>query len=164
MLPTQRIQQKAVVSPATRSCRKFSYIHPPHFPTCESDKFGCEAAPGLGTMTPSHQRGGNMKSSELTSEIKELNLTYLMLAQQMVIADKDMAVFRLGISRDIANILEVLTPGQILKLANSNLMLCRIRFDDNLVFGMLANYKQDRAMAQSHAAILMAGQPAEEIS
>lgn len=105
-----------------------------------------------------------MKSSELTSEIKELNLTYLMLAQQMVIADKDMAVFRLGISRDIANILEVLTPGQILKLANSNLMLCRIRFDDNLVFGMLANYKQDRAMAQSHAAILMAGQAAEEIS
>ena len=44
------------------------------------------------------------------------------------------------------------------------MMLCRIRFDDNLVFGMLANYTKDKAMAQSHAAILMAGQPAEEIS
>lgn len=105
-----------------------------------------------------------MKSSELTTEIKELNLTYLMLAQQMVISDKDMAIFRLGISRDIADILEVLTPGQILKLSNSNMMLCRIRFDDNLIFGMLANYNKDRAMAQSHAAILMAGQPAEVIS
>ncbi|HET7062104.1 MAG TPA: flagellar transcriptional regulator FlhD [Nitrosospira sp.] len=105
-----------------------------------------------------------MKSSELTTEIKELNLTYLMLAQQMVISDKDMAIFRLGISRDIADILEVLTPGQIVKLSNSNMMLCRIRFDDNLIFGMLANYNKDRAMAQSHAAILMAGQPAEVIS
>lgn len=105
-----------------------------------------------------------MKSNELTNEIKELNLTYLMLAQQMVAVDKDMAIFRLGISKDIADILEVLTPGQILKLSNSNMMLCRIRFDDNLVFGMLANYSKSKAMAQSHAAILMAGQPAEEIS
>jgi len=105
-----------------------------------------------------------MKSSELTTEIKELNLTYLMLAQQMVIADKDMAIFRLGISRDIADILEVLTPGQILKLSSSNMMLCRIRFDDNLVFGMLANYNKGKAMAQSHAAIIMAGQAVEEIS
>ena len=85
-----------------------------------------------------------MKANELTTEIKDFNLTYLMLAQQMVIADKDMAIFRLGISKDIADILEVLTPGQILKLANSNMMLCRIRFDDNLVFGMLANYTKDK--------------------
>jgi flagellar transcriptional activator FlhD len=105
-----------------------------------------------------------MKANELTTEIKDFNLTYLMLAQQMVIADKDMAIFRLGISKDIADILEVLTPGQILKLANSNMMLCRIRFDDNLVFGMLANYTKDKLMAQSHTAILLAGQPVEEIS
>ena len=108
--------------------------------------------------------GEKMKSNDLATAIKELNLTYLLLAQQMIVADKDMAIFRLGISRDIADILEVLTPGQILKLSNSNMMLCRIRFDDNLVFGMLANYSKDKAMAQSHAAILMAGQPAEQIS
>lgn len=104
-----------------------------------------------------------MSANELTAEIKELNLTYLMLAKQMVHADKDMAIFRLGISKDIAEILAVLTPGQILKLSNSNMMLCRIRFDDNLVFGMLANYSKEKTMAQSHAAILMAGQPVEEI-
>ena len=63
-----------------------------------------------------------MKANEMTTEIKELNLTYLMLAQQMVLTDKDMAIFRLGISKDIAEILEVLTPGQILKLSNSNMM------------------------------------------
>ena len=52
------------------------------------------------------------ESYELTTEIKELNLTYLMLAQQMVRTDKDMAIFRLGISKDIAEILEVLTPAR----------------------------------------------------
>lgn len=104
-----------------------------------------------------------MSVNELTTEIKELNLTYLMLARQMVHADKDMAIFRLGISKDVAEILAVLTPGQILKLSSSNMMLCRIRFDDNLVFGMLTNYSKEKIMAQSHAAILMAGQPAEEI-
>jgi flagellar transcriptional activator FlhD len=109
--------------------------------------------------------GEKMKANELTTEIKELNLTYLMLAQQMVVADKDMAIFRLGISKDIADILAVLTPSQILKLSNSNMMLCRIRFDDNLVFGMLANYGgKEKTMSQSHAAILMAGQSVEEIA
>lgn len=105
-----------------------------------------------------------MKTNELTAEIKELNLTYLMLAQQMVHMDKDMAIFRLGISKDIAEILAILTPGQILKLSNSSMMLCRIRFDDNLIFGMLANYSKEKTMLQSHVAILMAGQPVEEIS
>lgn len=105
-----------------------------------------------------------MKATELTTEIKDLNLTYLMLAQQMVLADKDMAIFRLGVSKDIADVLEVLSLSQILKLANSNMMLCRIRFDDSLVFGMLTDYSKERMMSQSHAAILLAGQPVEEIA
>lgn len=105
-----------------------------------------------------------MKTSELTTEIKEFNLTYLMLAQQMVRIDKDMAIFRLGINQETADILAVLTPGQILKLSNSNMLLCRMRFDDSLVFGLLANYSKDKTMAQSHATILLAGQPAQENS
>lgn len=105
-----------------------------------------------------------MKADELTTEIKELNLTYLMLAQQMVRTDKDMAIFRLGINKETADILAVLTPGQILKLSSSNMVLCRMRFDDSLVFGLLANYSKDKTMAQSHATILLAGQPGQEIS
>jgi flagellar transcriptional activator FlhD len=105
-----------------------------------------------------------MKADELTTEIKELNLTYLMLAQQMVRTDKDMAIFRLGINKDTADILAVLTPGQILKLSSSNMVLCRMRFDDSLVFGLLANYSKDKTMAQSHATILLAGQRGQEIS
>jgi flagellar transcriptional activator FlhD len=43
-------------------------------------------------------------------------------------------------------------------------MLCRIRFDDSLVFGLLANYSKEKTMAQSHAAILLSGQSVEQIS
>ena|SRR5687768_3594366 len=134
------------------------------FSTHKSENFRFFPSFQTSTMQSFNVMEVKMKANELTAEIKDLNLTYLMLAQQMVIADKDMAIFRLGISKDIADILEVLTPGQILKLANSNMMLCRIRFDDNLVFGMLANYTKDKLMAQSHATILFSGQPVEQIS
>lgn len=101
---------------------------------------------------------------QMMGEIRELNLNYLLLAQQMLREDKAAAVFRLGISRDLADILQNLTPGQILKMSNSSLLLCRFRLDDQLLVEMLTSHSKDRAMAQAHAAILIAGQPAEEIA
>jgi flagellar transcriptional activator FlhD len=155
-----------VAFPLQFPCRKFSYMEAHPFPTRKSESFRFLEDGLMPIMQPStNALGEKMKANELTTEIKELNLTYLMLAQQMVLADKDMAIFRLGISKDIADILAVLTPSQILKLSNSNMMLCRIRVDDNLVFGMLANYGgKEKTMSQSHAAILMAGQSVEEIA
>jgi flagellar transcriptional activator FlhD len=66
----------------------------------------------------------------------------------------------LGISQDVADLIETLTPAQILKLASSGMLVSRFRFDDGLVLNMLTSYTKDRALAQSHAAILMAGQAA----
>jgi len=104
-----------------------------------------------------------MTTDELMAEVSEANLTYMMLAQKMVRDDKDSAMFRLGISRELADVLGTLTPGQILKLASTNLLLCRFRLDDNIVFNMISGYAKNRIMTQSHATILMAGQPAETI-
>jgi flagellar transcriptional activator FlhD len=86
-----------------------------------------------------------------------------MLAQQMIRSDKATAIFRLGIDKQIAELMEGLSNAQILKLAGSNMMLARFRFDDSAILGMLTNYNKDRMLAQSHAAILMAGQPVDEI-
>lgn len=105
-----------------------------------------------------------MSVDQLLGEIKDVNLSYLMLAQQMIRQDKAAAMFRLGISQDLADILEKLSPGQVLKMASSNLLLCRFRFDDRLILDMLAGYGKDRAMAHAHAAILMAGRPMEAMS
>lgn len=105
-----------------------------------------------------------MNVDELMAEIRELNLSYLMLAQQMIRQDKVMAAFRLGISQDVADLVSSLSPAQVLKLARSGMLLTRLRFDDDTILDMLANYTKGRSMAQSHAAILMAGQELAELA
>ena len=42
----------------------------------------------------------------MMAEIRDANLSYLMLAQQMIRADKVTAIFRLGIAADIADLIE----------------------------------------------------------
>lgn len=105
-----------------------------------------------------------MNTNDMIAEMRDANLSYLMLAQQMIRADKATAIFRLGVSAEIADLLQSLNTSQILKLASTNMMLTRFRFDDGAILGMLTNYTKDRALAHSHAAILMAGQPVEEIA
>ena len=105
-----------------------------------------------------------MSMSDMLGEIKELNLTYLMLAQHMIREDKSAAVFRLGISQELADILADLSTGQVLKMASTNMLLCRMRFDDRLILGLLTSHDKEGTMPQSHAAILLAGQPAEQMA
>jgi flagellar transcriptional activator FlhD len=105
-----------------------------------------------------------MKTDHLLDEIREANTTYLILAQRMIKEDRDEALFRLGISEDVADILGALTPGQILKVAGMNTLMCRFRFDDQMVWNLLTSHSQDRAargIAGVHAAILMNTQMAE---
>ncbi len=101
-----------------------------------------------------------MKNEQMLGEIRETNLAYLLLAQQMIRLDKASGIFRLGISQDVADILDKLSPGQILKMAASNMLLCRFRVDDRLLMGLLTDHGATKPMGQSHAAVLMAGQPA----
>ena len=105
-----------------------------------------------------------MGADQMVAEIKDINLSYMMLAQQMLRADKAAAIYLLGISQDVAGIVENLTAGQLLKMAASSMLLCRFRFDDRLIVDLLTSHSKDRAMSQSHAAILMAGQPAEAMA
>src|SRR5450830_2067019 len=105
-----------------------------------------------------------MNENEIMAEIKDANLNYLMLAQQLIRSDKATAIFRLGISKDIADLLESLSNLQLLKLIITNMMLARFRFDDSSILGMLTNYTKDRSQAHLHTALLMAGQNAEALA
>ena len=106
-----------------------------------------------------------MKSEQLLTEIREANLTYLMLAQNIIRIDRPEALFRLGLSEDAAELIASLSPGQILKIASSNMLLCRFRVDDDIVWNLLTNHgigKVDNGAATKlHASILMAGRFAE---
>lgn len=105
-----------------------------------------------------------MSTNDMIAEIRDANLSYLMLAQQMIRSDKASAVFRLGIGSEIADLIEGMNNAQILKLASTNMMLARFRFDDGAILGMLTDYNKSRELAHSHAAILMARQSAEEMA
>jgi len=102
-----------------------------------------------------------MGTNFLQEEIKEANLSYLLLARQMIQDDQDTAVFRLGISRELAEIVADLSPAQLLKMASSSNLLCSFRFDEKLLLNMITDYNKDRMMSQAHTAILMAGYPME---
>lgn len=105
-----------------------------------------------------------MNTNQMHEEIKEANLSYMLLAQQMIRDDKAGAIFRLGVSEELADLIVGLSPAQLLKMASANMLLCRFRFDERLLFNMITDYNKDRMMSQAHAAILMAGQPAEAIA
>lgn len=105
-----------------------------------------------------------MDNSQLLDEIREANLTYLLLAQRMIKDDKAAALFRLGINKEAADLIAALTPGQLLKIAGGNMLLCRFRFDNRVLGDMLSGYVKDKIMTASHAAVLMAGQGAEPIA
>src|SRR5664279_4903129 len=103
----------------------------------------------------------NMNDEQLTSEIRDANLTYLMLAQNLIRKDKAEALFRLGVSDESADLIATLSPSQILKIASSNMLLCRFRVDDDIVWNLLTNHTASKvdndATTKLHASILMAG-------
>ncbi len=75
-----------------------------------------------------------------------------------------MAMFRRGICAVLADLIELLSPAQVVKMASSTMMLARFRFDDSAVLGMLTSHSKERSLSQAHATILMAAQPVEEIA
>ncbi len=108
-----------------------------------------------------------MNNDQLSTEIREANLTYLMLAQNVIRKDKAEALFRLGISEESADMIAMLSPAQVLKIASSPMLLCRFRVDDDMVWGLLTNHTATKvdndATSRLHASILMAGRFAEAL-
>ena len=107
-----------------------------------------------------------MTADQILAEIREANLSYLMLAQSLIRVDREQALFRLGVSEDTAKLIGALTPAQMMKIAATNTLLCRFRMDDDLVWGLLTNHGKSAAndvTTRLHASILMAGRFAESM-
>jgi len=66
-----------------------------------------------------------MNADQILNEIREANLSYLMLAQSLIRTDRDQALYRLGISEESASLIALLTPAQMMKIAAGNTLLCR---------------------------------------
>jgi flagellar transcriptional activator FlhD len=104
-----------------------------------------------------------MKNARVLEEIRETNLTYLMLAQHLIREDKAEAMYRLGIDSDLADLLASLSAAQVLKLAGSNMLLFRFRFDGPNILSLIASHSAEHRLSGLHAAILAAKEPAETV-
>jgi flagellar transcriptional activator FlhD len=108
-----------------------------------------------------HSEGSRVKNNEILTEIRDANLNYLMLARQMIRADRASAIFRLGLPGGLVDVLDSLSSAQVIRLASSNMMLARLRFEDEAIIEILASQGRDISLATTHAALLMAVQPFE---
>lgn len=105
-----------------------------------------------------------MNADNFLNEIRDTNLSYLVLAQSMIRTDKPQALFRLGLSEPVADMIAQMTPQQLVRIASRNGLVCGFRFDDELIWGLLTDSHAPRVGQQPevnadrlHASVLMAG-------
>lgn len=102
-----------------------------------------------------------MKVTEMSKEISDLNLTYMLLAQKLLRQDRAAAMFRLGISRELADMLVGMSLAQIVRLATTNFVLCSFRLDDLASMGAVVQEAKDPLLQQAHVSIVLAGRQNE---
>jgi flagellar transcriptional activator FlhD len=100
------------------------------------------------------------RSSETLSSLSELNLAYLLLAQRLLAEDRDVGAFRLGLSREVADIVSGLSLSQTVKLASAPHLLCAFRMSDSMLLSALAEKRSTEGF--THAALLLAGSKSVE--
>lgn len=107
------------------------------------------------------------EDERLIAEIRDANLSYLILAQRLLRADRVQALYRLGISEEVASLVEALSPAQMIRIASGNTLMCRFRFDEEMIWSLLADHGSQRGegeagvAARLHASILMAARQVE---
>ncbi|MRT10706.1 flagellar transcriptional regulator FlhD [Enterobacteriaceae bacterium RIT711] len=105
-----------------------------------------------------------MHTSELLKHIYDINLSYLLLAQRLISSDKASAMFRLGVTEDMANSLSELTLPQMVKLAETNQLICQFRFNDNQTITRLTQDSRVDDLQQIHTGILLSTRLLNEVS
>ncbi len=103
-----------------------------------------------------------MDRRDFQEEIKELNIAFLMLAQQMLRNDRETAMFRLGIGDEVADLISELSGPRLVRMATSQMCLPAFRFEDANLLGLMSGEGRDPVSATLHAAILAAGKTQQE--
>lgn len=105
-----------------------------------------------------------MYTFDWLKNIYELNISYLLLAQRLIINDKISAMYRLGLAEDVANIIGELTPTQIVKLAETNQLVCQFRFNEPQAITRLTQDSRVEDLQQIHTGILLSTRLLKEVS
>jgi flagellar transcriptional activator FlhD len=94
------------------------------------------------------------RDSQTLDSIRELNLSYLLLAQRLLINEGEEAQTRLGLSAEIAQTLTQLSPAQTAKLASSSQVLCFFRLGGDALLQGLAALTQRTATVANESLLV----------
>jgi len=98
------------------------------------------------------------------SDIQEVNLSYLMLAQRLLRDNYAAGMYRLGFDSDVADIILGLSPAQLVKLASSNTLICGFRLNDYELLSTLGQDVLGGVLQQAHSTILLAQRGPEQFA
>lgn len=98
------------------------------------------------------------------SDIQEVNLSYLMLAQRLLRDNYAAGMYRLGFDADVADILLSLSPAQLVKLASTNTLICGFRLNDYELLSTLGQDVLGGVLQQAHSTILLAQRSPEQLA
>ena len=102
--------------------------------------------------------------NDTVEPIREINLAYIMLARQLLQEEGAAGANRLGLSKEVADILANLTLTQVIKFAASDHLLCSFRFNDHAMLSALTNTSNRVGSAPQHSGLLAAEQKAVQFA
>jgi flagellar transcriptional activator FlhD len=98
-----------------------------------------------------------MNATSDLSAIRELNMSYLMLARRVLASDREAAQSHLGLTVEMADVLLELSPEQAQKLASSSQVLCFFRMStDAMLAGLAGRSNEAPVSAATNDALLAA--------
>ncbi|KZX54892.1 hypothetical protein A3709_07660 [Halioglobus sp. HI00S01] len=104
-----------------------------------------------------------MINRDTLDEIQEMNMTYLLLAKQLLSDDRAAAIFRLGISEDVADYIQSLPSRKLVQIARSSQLICALRFSEVRELEVTLATRRDHIETPSHQAILLASKLANTV-
>lgn len=99
-----------------------------------------------------------MSTENLLDDVRDVNLSYLLLMQRLINTDRELAMFRLKIDEEMADLLSTIPVQDLARLARCNQLLCHFSLDSAPQLFSLINASKDDDMRRVHAAILLSGQ------
>ncbi|EDS7590104.1 flagellar transcriptional regulator FlhD [Salmonella enterica subsp. diarizonae] len=91
--------------------------------------------------------------------LHEMNYTWLSLVQKMLLKDKSVAMFRLGLSARVAGIIGRMTENELYKLSAHPHFIFTLRIQDPDVLKCLLQDSRVDHLTPMHAAILCLSDP-----
>ena len=95
-----------------------------------------------------------MSTEHLLDDVRDINLSYLLLSQRLITADRELAKYRLRIDEEVADLLSQLPISDLIKLAECNQLLCHFSLNTPELTALISGPKNDD-MRRVHAAILL---------